>query len=91
MRVRLKLSALALLALASCGPLSSLQLASSGHIGCPPEEIVISNDHLSFGARAWQGSCRARTYQCSSMGNTMSCVQLLAPTALPAAPPPPNL
>lgn len=69
-------------ALAGCASSSMLQISTSGHVGCPPEEILIANEHSGFASRAWQATCRTRTYQCSSVGNMMACTQLQAPAAV---------
>ena len=40
---------------------------TSGEIGCPPQEIVISNEQ-TFGSmtRTWTATCRGQEYFCSA-------------------------
>jgi hypothetical protein len=78
------------LAITVGGCAEQLQQVSSGHVGCPPEEIVIANDHYGP-ASSWQASCRGHTYQCSAISGHSStqsqCTEMKPPVA--AAPPPP--
>lgn len=74
--------AISLGALGGCASTSLLQTTSAGYVGCPPEEIVITNEHTGFASRAWQATCRTRTYQCSNYGSAMACSMLQAPAAV---------
>jgi hypothetical protein len=87
-----RLTVLAALLLATTGCISThrLQTATSGVIGCPPEEIAVSNRydmgpgiHEAWQA-SWQASCREHTFQCSGQGNVINCTPLL-PGGPPAA------
>ena len=41
---------------------------SSGYVGCPADEIVVSNEKSSWSARTWTATCRGRTFHCVSRG-----------------------
>ena len=43
---------------------TTLASVTSGHIGCPEEEIRIYNDRQSWGSRSWSARCRGRVYHC---------------------------
>jgi hypothetical protein len=59
-----------LFALALAGCAAALRDQSSGQIGCPSDEIVISNYSAgTLGAMpTWTATCHGRTYYCSSHG-----------------------
>lgn len=67
----------------------ALKSASSGYVGCTPEEITILRDDPEFGSRAWELSCHGRRWMCSGAGQTMSCRPLNPdpPPGPPARPP----
>lgn len=48
------------------------QDASAGLIGCPPQEIVVSN-HQKL---TWTAACRGKTFQCTA-GDGTSCTRML--------------
>lgn len=83
--------------LATTGCAAQLQSISAGQVGCPPDEVQISEDKIGFGTRNWQAACRGRTYQCSTVSgqNSMqaNCTAMrgvpsqAASVATPAAPP----
>ena len=57
-----------------------LQDVTSGHIGCPPEEIAIPAKSLTGGT--WTATCEGRTFYCSSYStggdtSTVSCAAAL--------------
>lgn len=43
---------------------ASLAAVTSGHVGCPEEEIRIYNDRQGWGTRSWSARCRGRIYHC---------------------------
>lgn len=47
-----------------CG--ASLKNATSGQIGCPPDEITISDRKANFNSSTWTATCRGETFYCSS-------------------------
>lgn len=47
---------------------TTLADVSSGQVGCPPEEITITDERQSWGAKTWTAQCRGQTYQCSGHG-----------------------
>ena len=44
-----------------------LQDVTAGHIGCRPDEIVISDNRLRTGVRTWTATCAGRQYVCSAV------------------------
>jgi len=69
LRLPVRLSALLtfVLALGACVPMNTrLQRATAGVIGCPAEEIAISNFKRRGGA-TWDAECRGRSYVCSGI------------------------
>ncbi|MEK6706551.1 MAG: hypothetical protein AAB116_13215 [Candidatus Poribacteria bacterium] len=45
---------------------ASLPKLTSGKIGCPPDEIKITDDNASIGTRTWIAKCRGKRYFCSA-------------------------
>ncbi len=56
---------IATLALSGCGSLASY---SSGHVGCPPSDIKISDDHTGWNHRTWTARCHGKRYFCEAHG-----------------------
>lgn len=84
------------LAMAPAGCVS-LKSASSGQIGCPQKDIVISNDSSGWGSRTWTAECHGKKFFCSAVasGNNteqVNCKEAVAdekgpsPAAAAAAP-----
>jgi len=74
------------LTLSSCAGISGYQSASSGKIGCPPQEIQVSNvrgSGYTFGSYTrdyytWDAECKGIKYYCSEatkLGGESSCAQ----------------
>jgi hypothetical protein len=62
-----------LLATAGCYAVS-LQQLSSGHVGCQPEEIRISDERgAPSGWRGWKATCGGVVYICSAAGHDVAC------------------
>jgi hypothetical protein len=57
--------------LPACG-VGAHQRATSGVIGCPSDEIIISNVVRKAPA-TWRAHCRGRTFQCSAIEGDVSC------------------
>jgi hypothetical protein len=53
------------------GCTNSLRGPSSGQIGCPPDQITISNDRVGWDRTTWKAECNGRAYYCTrvSSGN----------------------
>jgi hypothetical protein len=82
------IAASAAMTLAACA--GQIQRASSGQIGCPSEEITITDKSRGWGSVTWTASCRGNTYYCSavSTGNDteqIACKQAIAKSNAPAA------
>ena len=57
-----------------CGPtMENYQIASSGPTGCPPREIVISNEQVAGSMGSWTAQCQGRTFQCSAIRSSVTC------------------
>lgn len=62
-----------LLAATGCAGVS-LQQLSSGHVGCQPEEIRISDGRTDpSGWRGWKATCAGTVYLCSAAGHDVAC------------------
>ncbi len=73
----------------SPGVLRMRSFTSSGKIGCPAEEIVITDDHPRWGARTWTATCRDQRYLCSATATGNNTEQIsCAPELRVTAPPP---
>ena len=75
---------LALTALVSGCTSAPLKGASVGQIGCPENEIEISDDSAHLGSRSWTATCRGHRFYCSAVGTgegatTTSCKEALKP------------
>lgn len=46
----------------------TLEAMSSGEVGCPPEQITVTDQQSSLGGRTWTAQCEGRTYYCSLHG-----------------------
>lgn len=67
----------ALFATASCFGAGQLQVASSGQLGCRPDEITISDDNIGWSTRSYVAACHDRRYQCSGgRGMQLSCTRV---------------
>ncbi|MDH5676397.1 MAG: hypothetical protein OEZ06_30035 [Myxococcales bacterium] len=51
--------------LALCGCVNLAEL-SAGSVGCPEDEIEVSDDKSGFTVRTWTASCRSKRYFCSN-------------------------
>ena len=63
---------------AGCVSMESLrearQNASSGHVGCPPREIALSDEK----GNNWTATCRGRVFYCTAVP-TASCKEAARP------------
>lgn len=49
---------------------------SSGSIGCPPEQITVSDEEMSGNSTTWRATCQGRTYDCTQVGTAaVTCTQ----------------
>jgi hypothetical protein len=48
-----------------CITTDQLKTATSGHTGCTPEQITISNRRFSGGGELWDATCNGKVYLCS--------------------------
>lgn len=60
------------------GCMSGLRGPTSGQIGCPRQEVEISDKHMGLTSSTWTAACRGKTFYCSShssgdSGSQVSC------------------
>jgi hypothetical protein len=60
---------------------------SSGQVGCPPDEITISDKRDGAFNLVWKAQCRGRTYFCT-FGDPTSCKEEAGSSGAPTEPPP---
>ena len=66
-----------LLLLISCASTGDFQKASSGFVGCDPNEIVISDRTSGMGVASWKASCKGKTFHCSGASQAgISCKEM---------------
>ena len=66
---------LAVLALSGC---MSHEGRTSGIIGCPVDEVKISNQQRQFQTITWQAECRGKTFYCTGdSGGGTTCAPAL--------------
>lgn len=46
---------------------------TSGEIGCPREEITVSDRHTGWNSGSWTAECRGRIYYCSGTAGSIDC------------------
>lgn len=46
----------------------SLEQLSSGHVGCSPAEVAISEERKSISGHTWTAECQAQKFYCSTHG-----------------------
>jgi hypothetical protein len=65
--VRIVIAATVLIAgLTACAASNAqLRSASSGHVGCAPEDIGIENYSLGATTSSWTAACNGKTFYCS--------------------------
>jgi hypothetical protein len=77
----------ALALLPACVTTQILAEESSGQVGCPPEEITITNKRDGAFNLVWKAQCRGVTYFCT-FGDPTSCKEEAGgPSAAPPTPP----
>jgi uncharacterized protein YceK len=62
--INMQIVILAILALLLTG-CASLAGVSAGHVGCPQEEITISNEQTDWTTKTWTATCGGRSYICT--------------------------
>jgi hypothetical protein len=63
-----------LLLLGGCG--GSLRNATSGQIGCPPDQTVVFNRHTGWSSGTWSAACQDDFYTCSSVSTGQNSSQV---------------
>ena len=58
---------ISLIATCILGSCASLKSTSSGQIGCPPNEISITNLKRGWSSNTWTAVCRGEKYYCTSV------------------------
>jgi len=49
----------------ACYSQSQLAAASSGSVGCAPDEIQIADESLAFDPQSWTARCGGKTFHCA--------------------------
>jgi len=62
----MSIRSLALLLFLSSG-CTSLAQVSAAHVGCPAEEITVSEKRSTWSAKNWVATCQGRRYQCAAV------------------------
>jgi hypothetical protein len=65
--VRNMLVVIAALLVGGCASLASV---SSGHVGCAPDDIIISDEASGWNTTSWVATCNGKNYFCSSVGGS---------------------
>jgi hypothetical protein len=60
-----------------CASTGQLKSTSAGLIGCPTEEIEITNKKIGLATGSWEATCRGHKFLCSGGGGTMACKEEL--------------
>jgi hypothetical protein len=77
----------AMLFAAGTAACASLQSVSSGQIGCPEEDIVITRDEVGWSSRTWTAECHVKRFFCTAVqtGKNESQVNCKEETANPSS------
>jgi hypothetical protein len=71
----MRIALIPILVLSGCFTAEFYKDLSSGHIGCLPDEIEVTDQgELAFG-RLWTATCHGRTYICSANGRDVGCAE----------------
>jgi hypothetical protein len=66
MKHLLMVGAILALGLSACAASNAqLRSASSGHVGCAPDEIAIENYNLGVSTSSWTALCKGKSFYCS--------------------------
>ncbi len=52
----------------ACATTAAMRSASAGQIGCPDDEVVVSNTKRDWGVGSWTATCRGHVFHCSAVG-----------------------
>jgi hypothetical protein len=52
---------------------SDLQEYSSGHVGCAPEKVAVSEWKGGMGYSTWRAQCKGTNYRCTASTGGSSC------------------
>ncbi len=87
-RRHVRVAGLAIAALGNPGCVPFAEV-TSGHIGCAPHDIKISDEDVTGSTRTWTAECNGRHYFCSATGHDISCTEngdaVAATASTPAA------
>lgn len=78
----LMINSLLLLTLVGCATAARKE-ASAGQIGCPQEEVEITDENTGFSTASWVATCRGQRFYCSAVsggqygGATVACKEEL--------------
>ena len=79
MKTALFLTAAIALLVAGCTTVGDMKGMSSGHIGCLPNEITISDHSETMSTISWIATCKEKPYVCnqdqSGFNQTVTCTE----------------
>lgn len=61
-----KVSLAMLLAITLLSGCASRETVTSGIIGCPPSEVVVTEGDMGWTTNTWRASCRGKSFYCSN-------------------------
>lgn len=65
------------LLLSSCGAMNWHERVTSGIIGCPETEMVLTDESTGFVSDTWTATCRGKSFHCVYMRGSTSCAPAL--------------
>lgn len=71
--LRLTTTLLATLTLTSCGAFNWHERVTSGIIGCPEKELVLTDESTGLVSDTWTATCRGKEFHCVYMRGNTSC------------------
>lgn len=66
-------AALLTFSLSACGAFNWHERVTSGIIGCPETEMVLTNESTGIASDTWTATCRGKTFHCVYMRGGTSC------------------
>lgn len=65
------------LILTGCGAMNWHERVTSGIIGCPETEMVLTDESTGIASDTWTATCRGKTFYCVYMRGSTSCAPAL--------------
>lgn len=75
---------LAFILLSACATTEHFKNLSAGYVGCPKDELTVSEPLTLGGTASWEATCRGRKFYCSAVanksGSAVACKEELKPS-----------